>query len=339
MISMATKPGIKEITLGFLGVGWIGCHRMEVMQKAGGVKIASIVEPSEENASRALAIAGGACVKDSPEALYNDPELDGIVIATPSALHAEQCLEALSNKKAVFCQKPLGRTAGEVEHILRAARKHNKLLAVDLSYRFTAAFQKIKEIIIQGEIGEIRQIALVFHNAYGPDKPWFYQYERSGGGCVIDLGIHLIDLALLATGFPEIKELTSHLYAGGKKLAPGEEKVEDFASVSMVLEGDIQVNLDCSWNLPAGREAIIEARFYGSKGGVALRNLEGSFYDFTAERYDSTRTSTLVDPPDQWGGRAGVAWARDLYNGKGYDPAAGEELLKTTRIIDRIYAR
>lgn len=327
------------MNLGFLGVGWIGCNRMQVMMEHQKVKVISIVEPSEENSSRALNIAKEAEIKKNAEDLYNDDALDGIAIASPSALHAQQCIKALQAGKAVFCQKPLGRTLPEVREILATAKENNKLLSVDFSYRFTKAFRAVYEIIKSGEIGDIYHVDLVFHNAYGPDKEWFYNYEKSGGGCVIDLGIHLVDMALLSLDFPEITEISSKLYSGGKRLKPGEENVEDFAAVSMVSEKDTLINLECSWNLPAGTEAIIKARFYGSKGGVAFKNVDGSFYDFAAEKYEKTQTKKLVNPPDNWGGRAGVAWAEKLASGAGFDQEGAEELLRTAEIIDRIYGR
>src|SRR5204863_423465 len=146
----------------------------------------------------------------------------------------------------------------------------------------------------------------VFHNAYGPGKPWFYDPRQSGGGCVIDLGVHLVDLALWTLGFPPVAGVDATLLAGGRPVTP--DGVEDYASASF-RAGVADVRLACSWNLHAGREAVIGAAFYGTKGGAALRNVAGSFYDFTAERFDGTQAIRLADPPDEWGGRAAAAWA------------------------------
>ena len=94
----------------------------------------------------------------------------------------------------------------------------------------------------------------------------------------------------------------------------------------------------CSWRLPAGRDAIIEAAFYGTRGGAALRNVAGSFYDFTLERFDGTRSETLGSPPDAWGGRALVQWAQALAEDAGFDEES-ERLLRVARVADRIYGR
>src|SRR5205823_9344721 len=115
--------------------------------------------------------------------------LDGIVIATPSALHASQCLAALERGFAVFCQKPLGRNERETRAVVEAARRADRLLGVDFSYRTLGGAEAIRELIRSGSLGRIYAIDAVFHNAYGPDKAWFRDREQSGGGCVMDLGI------------------------------------------------------------------------------------------------------------------------------------------------------
>src|SRR5690606_4534507 len=130
---------------------------------------------------------GGAELADSIEALL-EADLDGVVVATPSALHAEQSIRALERGMAVFCQKPLGRTAAETRRVVDAARGADLLLGVDFSYRHTAAVISLRDLVTAGSLGRIYAVDLTFHNAYGPDKEWFRDPALSGGGCVMDLG-------------------------------------------------------------------------------------------------------------------------------------------------------
>jgi predicted dehydrogenase len=321
--------------LGFLGVGWIGRHRMEAMLATGAVEAAAIADPSDEMAAQALKLAPGAKRVEGLEGLLAEG-LDGIVIATPSALHAEQSIRALQAGAAVFCQKPLGRTAAEAAAVVDAARTADQLLAVDLSYRFTTGMRRIREFIQAGELGPIFACDLVFHNAWGPDKAWFYDPALSGGGCVMDLGVHLVDLALWTLDFPDVTGATAQLLSKGEPLRDG--VVEDYAVAQLDLASGTSLRLACSWNLPAGQEAVISASFYGTGGGAALKNVGGSFYDFTAERYRGTSAETLVSPPDEWGGRAAADWARRLGAGTRFDPEA-ERLVTVARALDRIYGR
>ncbi|MBX5483123.1 MAG: Gfo/Idh/MocA family oxidoreductase [Myxococcaceae bacterium] len=322
--------------IGFLGVGWIGRHRMEAVARCPEVEVAAVCDPAAEAAQAAARLAEGCQVVGSYEALL-DHGLDAVVIATPSALHAPQAIAALERGLAVFCQKPLGRNAAEVRQVVDAARCADRFLAVDLSYRFTAAMQAIRAEIDRGALGRVFAVDLTFHNAYGPDKPWFYDRAQSGGGCVVDLGIHLVDLALWALGFPKIDGVTSQLYAGGERLGPSPAVVEDYAVAQLQLATGTVVRLACSWKVSAGCDAVIEATFFGTRGGAALRNVNGSFYDFVAERLEGTRRVRLVSPPDAWGGRAAVDWAHRLAAGQRFDPEA-ERLVELAFALDRIAA-
>ena len=136
-------------------------------------------------------------------------------------------------------------------------------------------------------------------------------------------------------GFPEVGEVDARLVKDGRPLAPGE--VEDYA-IAQFSAGAAQVRLACSWRLNAGCDAVIEAAFYGTGGGAALRNVNGSFYDFTARRLDGTAATALADPPDAWGGRAAVAWAEQLARSPRFDERA-EQFVRSAEVLDRIYAR
>jgi predicted dehydrogenase len=320
--------------LGFLGVGWIGRHRMEAIADQRCAEIAAIADPSRERLDAALGVVPGAVACEHLGQLLELP-LDGIVVATPSALHKEHCLAALARGRAVFCQKPLARTANETRRVVEAARSADRLLGVDLSYRFTSAMQQIRQALHAGSIGRVFAVDLTFHNAYGPDAAWFYDKSASGGGCVIDLGIHLVDLAMWLLDFPVIDAASSRLYAAGEPITAGSLKVEDYA-IAELRAGDTVIRLACSWRISAGRDAVIEASLYGTEGALALKNIDGSFYDFAGERYTGTHTDRLASPPDAWGGRAAIAWTERLAAGARFDPEA-ERLIDVATVLDAIY--
>ena len=327
--------------LGFVGAGWIGRHRMESVCASGAATAAAVAEPDPILLAAALESAPGALACRDLDELLAFGGLDGVVIATPSALHAAQSLQALAAGLPVFCQKPLGRDAGEARAVVASARRAGLRLGVDLSYRFIAGARRIRELVAAGELGHIYAARLVFHNAYGPDKPWFYDRARSGGGCVIDLGTHLIDLLLWVLdepGAPEVTSVTARCFAGGAPLRDPEREVEDYAVARLDLAGGAVAELACSWNLPAGQDAVISAAFYGTAGGAELRNVGGSFYDFVAERFRGTARETLAAPSEAWGGRALEHWARGLGRDRGFDPDV-ESAARVAAVVDRIYGR
>ncbi len=329
---MSTLP-----RLGFLGLGWIGQHRLQSLLDEQACNVVAIADPSPDVQARARELAPAAAIGASLDELLAH-DLDGVVIATPSALHADQALQVLDRRIAVFCQKPLARTRAETQAIVVAARKADRLLGCDLSYRHTEAMRRIRNCVVEDEIGEVYAADLVFHNAYGPNKGWARDMQLAGGGCAIDLGTHLVDLALWVLNFPEVRRVSSRLYAHGKPLAPGTPECEDYAVAQLDLSGGITVRLACSWDFSAGRDAVIEAHFHGNGGSASMRNRDGSFHDFVAERCHRARRTLLAEPPDAWGGRAIVDWARRLGADARYCPAI-ESIEQVAGVLDAIYAR
>jgi predicted dehydrogenase len=317
--------------LGFLGVGWIGRNRMEALARDGLAEVSAVADSQPAALDAAAEVAPRAELSEDFEALL-ERNLDGIVIATPSALHAEQAIAALDRGMAVFCQKPLARDAAETRRVLDAADRADRLLGVDLSYRHVEALRTAHRVVEAGEIGLLHSLDLVFHNAYGPDRPWFTDPALSGGGCLIDLGTHLADLALWLTGASEFEVETA------RTLALQGHRVEDNAMAELSLgDEEVRARLACSWFQSAGGECAFECTAWGTDGAVSVRNVGGSFYDFRAELWRGTSAEALVEPPDRWGGRAIASWAAQLADDRSYDPAA-EELELLARVLDGVYA-
>jgi predicted dehydrogenase len=336
MMDAGSTTAVKP-RLGFVGVGWIGLSRMKAILEEDCGVAAVLTDPNRDALQGALEAAPSAALcGDLDELLGSD--VDGVVLATPSGMHAEQAVRALDAGKAVFCQKPLGRTAPETEAVIDAARRNDRLLGVDLSYRYTRAMQSVRSALRAGELGRIYAANLVFHNAYGPDKAWAQDPELAGGGCVIDLGIHLVDLLLWSLDGSEIRRVGSTLFRKGRRLALPTQEIEDYAHAEIELSDGGAAHLACSWRFSCGCDAVIEASFYGTDGSLCFRNVEGSFYDFTAELRRGARTDVLVSPPDGWSGRAAVEWASRLAEDAGYDPGI-EDGVDLARAIDMMYGR
>ena len=329
-----SRTARKTVRLGFAGIGWIGRHRLEAAAASGLAEVSLLTDPADQAAAEVAAAHPSASITTSYEDLL-DARPDGVVIATPSALHAAQAIAALDRGIPVFCQKPLGRNAAETEAVIEAARRADRLLGVDLSYRHTTGMRKIRDLILDGELGEITAIEAVFHNAYGPDKPWFYSKKAAGGGCLLDLGIHLVDLALWCLGYPHVIDATGWTNVSDR----GDEgdRVEDHAAGFIRLEGGTIFQIACSWGSHAGCDAEIGIRFFGTRGGAEFRNVGGSFHDFIAEHFGAGRSrETLAEPPDAWGGRAIVDWVRRLAESPDFDPEIAR-LNRVAATLDRLY--
>jgi predicted dehydrogenase len=336
---MSAQPAVqiqpaRALRLGFLGLGWIGRKRLDAIADLPEIEIAAIADSDVERVAAAREQYHNAVAVADVNALI-DSDLDGIVIATPNGCHAEQAVACLKSGVAVFCQKPLATHFADAERVVIAAQRANRLLGVDLCYRYVDGMSELRHRIASGQLGTIAAIDLTFHNAYGPDKRWCLDRELAGGGCLLDLGVHLLDLSSWLQGNPSMQLTSRHLFRQGKTLAAGE--LEDLAFAEFSQHDGALVRIACSWHAHAGRDAIIGMRILGSEGGAEWRNVDGSFYDFELEVFRGTSREKLGGYPDAWGDRALRAWIQQLAQDRSYDSRAAE-YLGTAQLIDAVYA-
>jgi len=328
--------------LGFVGLGWIGVARLEAVDRAGLAEVAALCEAMPERLEETGRAHPGAELFADPEALLaraGDLRLDGIVIATPNALHAPQALAALDRGLAVFCQKPLALDTREARSMVDAARAAGRLLGVDYSYRFTQGGQALRQAVAAGELGRVFSVDAVFHNAYGPDKPWCFDPKLSGGGALMDLGVHLIDLAFWILGDPEVREVHGRAWRQGEPIAEGQ--VDDFASARITLEGGAAVSVvsvGVSWNAHAGQDCVFRLEAFGSGGGAEFRNVGGSFYDFELARFHGRSGEITARDTGDGLGRAILDWTKRLGEGNRFDPEI-ERSLRVSEVVDAVYGR
>jgi len=331
-IRKAAGTSIRPLQLGVIGSG-IDHPDLQALQETGRVVCKAVHDPIASNISAGEASGIRQCSRI--EELLNS-DLDGVIVASPRVLHISHCIAALQSGKAVFVQKPLARSAAETAAVLDVARSVDRLIAVDFPYRHIVGANELRRLIKDGQLGQVFTADLIFHGVFGHERPWFYECASGGGGCVMDVGVHLVDLALGLLG-DCVTGISSNLYRQGAKLHPPYEMVEDYATAEFFL-GETQVRLACSWNLQATQDAVIEARFYGTEGGVALRNIKGSLQDFELHQFSAT-TSRQVDrtPDAPLGGELG-RWAARLGESNRFDPEVAQALV-VAQVIDRIYSR
>jgi predicted dehydrogenase len=324
--------------LGFAGLGWIGSQRMKVVAESGLAEIAAVCEPNQRSLDKACeSLESEPTVCSSYDELILEP-LDGIVIATPNTLHEPQAVLAMLRGLPVFSQKPLAISSRGTRRLLQLAQQRRLPLGVDLSYRHLAGMPELRARLQAGEIGDIVAVELAFHNAYGPDADWYYDMDRAGGGCLLDLGCHLLDLCHWLVGARTPTRVQSMCSRNGRRLPKPVSEPEDFAVADIEYQSGTHVHLSCSWRASVGCGAIISARLFGTKGGAELRNVDGSFYDFEIALHRGTDRNVLAAPPDSWSGRALLAWAQAL---RDQNAIVGDDghLAATANLIDRIYGR
>ncbi len=130
--------------------------------------------------------------------LLADPEVDAVYIATPNSMHYEHALAALRAGKHVLLEKPMAMTVAHGEELVRVAQQAGKLLRIAFQFRFEDLFGRVRELITQGTLGELRSITLYGASPVGPPPTW--RQNAAEGGILADLGVHMLDLVRWMTG-------------------------------------------------------------------------------------------------------------------------------------------
>ena len=321
--------------LGFIGLGWIGRKRLDALD-AASVEVAALAESDSTRLISAAEAHPGAIATRNVEALL-DADLDGVVIATPNGLHAQQAIACLERGIPVFCQKPLATNLADVARVVAAARSADRLLGVDFCYRHVDGMRELRRRLQAGEIGDVLAVDLAFHNAYGPDKSWCQDRRLAGGGCLMDLGVHLLDLSLWLQGMPPTERVRSRLFAQGAPVQAG-DAVEDLAFAEFIQANGAIVRLACSWHAHIGQGAIIQIAIAGTRGGAHWANIDGSFYDFRLDLIHGTSRERLSgrEQGDDWGPRALRAWVEQLRIRNRFDPEA-DAIVRSAELIEEVY--
>jgi len=210
---------MKKIGLGIIGLGYVGQIHLRHAQKIANAHVIAVADLSK----KALKKARNNGIKNtfiSYEEMLKLPELDAVIIALPTHLHLKCVRDAAEAGKHIFLEKPMARNAREAKEILSIVQKNNIKLMMGYPLRFNKQFQTLKKKIYDGTLGDI-EIAIAnyissgpfFHraeaNAPIPVPEWWFNKELTGGGALIDLGSHIINL--LRWYFGEITDIKSHL--------------------------------------------------------------------------------------------------------------------------------
>ena len=216
--------------------------------------------------------------------MFAKERLDIVSIVTPNNLHAEITEYALSQGIHVHCEKPLSISAEEARRIVAAQNQSGKRVMIGLNNRFTNEAVFLKKWISEGNLGDIYSAKAGWIRRSGiPGRgTWFTNKDYSGGGVMIDLGAHYLDLALYLMGLPKVSYIAGNTYQnfvhtttrnrnGYKGVDGGIFNVEDAAIGYLGLQGGASLSFDFSW-----ASNIEEDRFYvelmGTKGGASLVN-------------------------------------------------------------------
>ena len=338
----------KKLRYGIIGCGGIAQGKfMPSIQKLGDVEIAAYCDamPEKAEASNQKFSGGkGKVFTDYRELLRE--ELDAVCVGTPNNSHSEITVAALKSGKHVICEKPMAKNYAEAKAMLAARDESKKLLTIGYQNRFRPDSLFLKAECEKGTFGEIYFAkATAIRRRAVPTWGVFLDAEIQGGGPLIDIGTHALDLTLfmmnnyeplyaVGTVYNKLKNEKNSGNAWGD-WDPKKFAVEDSAFGFVVMKNGATVILESSWALNTTEEREAVTTLCGTKGGACMPkpgelvlngNKNGSLYSLTPQFRNQEREADRE-----------ARTFRDAIRGKGKLYVLPEEALTVTRILDGIY--
>lgn len=242
---------------GLIGAGAIGLLRAAALVRSPHTELVAIHDLDE---AKAKACAPSAGFAGHPEVLFDNPEVEAVVISTPPQFHEDLAISALQAGKHVLVEKPMAATVDECERMLAAARENGRLLTVGFNHRYFPAVKLVRDAVNNGSVGRLSHIrAFTGHTGLSEFKaPWMYDPKLMGGGALADNGVHMLDLCRYVMG--DVTEVYGHASSRVWDLGAAEDN-----AFALLRNGDgVTGSLHASWSEWKGYRFHIEA--YGDKG-------------------------------------------------------------------------
>lgn len=259
----------ENLRVGLLGLGAIAqVVHLPVLHSLEGVELAGVCDVDRSKATAIAGRFGNPRVYRSDEEVFNDPELDAIVICTPNYLHHTQSIAALEAGKHVLVEKPLAIKAEDAEQVLAVAERTGKTLMVAMNNRYRPDIQALKPFATGGELGSLFLVRGAWLNKKQRlvRPTWRHRKQTAGGGAMMDLGVQTLDLAMWFLDFPKAQSVIAHMH-------PGEGmEVEDTVAIIVRLPLGAAVSLSLSWSLVAERDRHY-MRLLGTRGSGSIQPL------------------------------------------------------------------
>lgn len=255
----------QQLNLGLIGVGRIGkVHGEHLSYRIPRARLAAISDVNLAEAQAVAAKLGVDCVDADHHVLLDNPDIDAVVICSPTDLHATMIEEAAAAGKHIFCEKPIARTLKEIDKALDAVAKVGVKLQIGFNRRFDANFARVRQAIASGEIGEPHLLHIISRDP-GPPP---IEYVKVSGGMFLDMTIHDFDMARFLIG-EDVEEVFA---AGAVRVDPaiGEAGDLDTALVTLKFKGGALGVIDNSRRAVYGYDQRVEV--LGSAGGVTVSN-------------------------------------------------------------------
>jgi len=302
----------ERVKIGIIGVGSISHVHIQAYKQLPNVELVAACDINAERAEKVAKQYGIPHVYADYNEMFKEVELDGVSVCTWNNGHAPATIAALKAGVNVLCEKPLALNAQEAQAMVDTAENTGKLLMVGFVRRFGENAQFLKSIIEQGELGKIYYAKTGCIRRCGNPGGWFSDKKRSGGGPLIDLGVHIIDLVWFLMGKPKAVSAVGSTfnYIGSRSHIKGiswyksadyseYNDVEDSAVAMVKFDNGATVFVETSWTQNIKNDQLY-LELYGSKAGATLEpelqimgEKDGYLVDW-APKMDASKSSVQV---------------------------------------------
>lgn len=274
---------VRKLKIGVIGAGSIAEMHLGSFSMHERAELYAVCDLNEERAKTTAEKYNAEKYYTDYTKLIEDSEIQAVSICTWNNTHAEIAIAALNAGKHVLVEKPLTTSVEKALEIEDAVKKSGKILQVGFVRRFASNTQILKTFIDAGELGEIYYAKASSIRRLGNPGGWFSDKERSGGGPLIDIGVHVIDLCWYLMGRPKVKSISGNTYdllgnrSNVKNLSfykaadydATKNNVEDMANALIRFENGATLFVDASFTLHAKKDETT-IKIYGDKGGAEI---------------------------------------------------------------------
>ncbi|XOV88880.1 MAG: Gfo/Idh/MocA family protein [Pseudomonadota bacterium] len=272
------------VKFGIIGAGAISLGSAREIQAHADAEIVAICDANTARVNRLGDALGVRQRYDNSRELIADGNVDAIYIAVPNVFHAPLAEEALERGKHVILEKPFALNAREARAVADAATRTGKLFMLGMNQRFVPAAQQIRSLVAAGRLGEIYHARACWLRRRGIPSigTWFSSKALAGGGALLDIGVHMLDLSLYLMDNFRPEAVTGATYTrfgnrgqgeGGWGISDREDlsfDVDDFATALIKLAGGATLQLDVSWALHQGQANVMNVNLFGTEAGASV---------------------------------------------------------------------
>ncbi|MEV6268277.1 Gfo/Idh/MocA family oxidoreductase [Kribbella sp. NPDC051936] len=343
----------QKLRVGVVGLGFAGRTALEAFSELPDVEVIALAGLEKDVLTSLGEKHGVPHLYEKWEDLLETPGLEAVSIGTPTQLHAPIALKALEKGLHVLSEKPLARTVAEGTAMVEASKKAGRVLKVVFNHRERGDVAALKHQIDEGQLGRIyyAKAHWMRRNGIPGMGGWFTNRELSGGGPLIDLGVHILDMALHLMGEPQVTTVSADTFAELGPRGKGSRdpnantlgsafEVEDLATAYLRLKGGGALQLETSWATFRAPGDNFGIELFGTDGGAKIEVQNYTSDDTLRIFTDVGGVPAEVKPATGagLGHRAVVAeFVRIVTSGE-WEGQNGSEALLRTEIIDACYA-